>query len=512
MILRSQAVRFLNQATFGASEESIVELQNAGSFERWIDQQIAAPVSLTEPFVRANSNGSLRTTRHEIWWRNALTGPDQLRQRMALALSEIFVVSDLDYILSNSQYGMCNFYDMLATQSFGNFRDVLGRVTLHPVMGVYLSMVRNEKADPARNVRPDENFAREVLQLFTIGLNELGVDGRPVIGSDGKPLPSYGQSTIEEFAKVFTGWDHHDSRAWDSNQGHDLTAPMVANEQFHDVSAKILLDGVMLPAGQTAAQDLEGALDNIFAHANVAPFVATALIKRFVTSNPEPAYVERVAGALIDNGSGVRGDLNAVIKAILLDEEARRDRGADDGVFGKVKEPMIRISQLWRAFAAVPGPQADGVYRTQVRTLDRVEEVVGQSPMKSPSVFNFFLPDHPLGEESALVAPEAQILSEVNIASTNNMFFAQIGSNNRNNPAASQTVITIDLQVALADDAQVLVDHLDELLMAGTLPAEYSAEIVESISTLPTDDEGRKDRVTEALYLIINSPYHYIQK
>ena len=512
MISRSEAVRFLNQATFGATEATIADLQNAGSYEVWIDQQVAEVGSVTEPYVRASSNGSLQTTRHYIWWQNAMTGADQLRQRVAFALSEVFVVSDIDYILSNSQYGMCNFYDMLAAESFSNFRDVLERVTLHPVMGVYLSMVRNEKADPSRNIRPDENFAREILQLFTIGLYELDVDGQVRLDADGRPLANYDQSTVEEFAKVFTGWDHADSRAWDSNQGHDLTVPMVANEAFHDTSTKTLLNGVSLPAGQTAAQDLKGALDNIFAHPSVAPFIAKALIKRFVTSNPEPGYVQRVAETFIDNGSGARGDLNAVIRAVLLDDEARKERSSDDAMFGKMKEPLLRLSQLWRALDAVPGPGADDVYHTKVRTSDQLADVVGQSPMRSPSVFNFFLPDHPLGGEDDLVAPEKQILSEVNIASTNNMFFTQIGLNDRAEAQQTQTTITIDKQIDMAADATVLVNHLDELLLAGQLPNELSAALVDSIESLPTDEVGRRARVVEALYCIVNSPYHYVQK
>ncbi len=512
MISRAEAVRFLNQATFGATEAAIVGLQEAGTYETWIDQQIAETGSFTAPYVRANSNGSLRTTRHHIWWQNAITGSDQLRQRMAFALSEIFVVSDIDYILSNSQYGMCNFYDMLATEAFGNFRELLQQVTLHPVMGVYLSMVRNEKADPSRNIRPDENFAREILQLFTIGLYELDIDGQARLDAEGKPQPNYDQTTVEEFAKVFTGWDHADSRAWDSNQEHDLTVPMVANEDFHDTSTKTLLNAVTLPAGQSAAQDLKAALDNIFAHANVAPFIATALIKRFVTSNPTPAYIQRVAETFNDNGSGVSGDLGSVIKAVLLDDEARKNRNNDDETFGKIKEPLLRLSQLWRAFDAVPGPEADNVYHTKVKTSDRIAEVIGQSPMTSPSVFNFFLPDHPLDVENDLVAPEKQILSEVNIASTNNMLFTQIELNDRADAQQTQTTITIDRQIAMADDAKVLVDHLDELLLAGQLPDEISTALVDSIESLPTDDAGRRTRVVEALYCIVNSPYHYVQK
>jgi hypothetical protein len=208
------AARFLAQTTFGATQDDIAQLRNSPSLEAWIDAQKNLPVSLTEPYTRANSNGSGTGSRHEIWWNNVLNQPDQLRQRVAFALSQLFVVSDLDYLLANAQYGMSNYYDMLATNAFGNYRDLLEKVTLHPVMGVYLSMVRNEKADVANNVRPDENYAREVLQLFSIGLFELNNRGEALPLDN--PRPAYTQDQVEEFARVFTGWNFSNVTTWET--------------------------------------------------------------------------------------------------------------------------------------------------------------------------------------------------------------------------------------------------------------------------------------------------------
>ncbi len=516
----ADAVRFLNQATFGASPETIDELLSLGSYSAWIDRQLTLTPSATRPFVAAAGNSSNSNPRHHIWWQNLMEQPDQLRQRMAFAWSQIFVVSDRDYILSNSQYGMCNYYDMLAAGAFGNFRTLLEQVTLHPVMGVYLSMLRNEKADRSRNIRPDENFAREVLQLFTIGLWELAPDGQPRTDSAGQPIPTFDQVLVEEFAKVFTGWNFDNVRSWTDNNIPQLSreTPMVADEAFHDTTAKTLLGGETIPSGGTAQQDLTAALDNIFNHQNVGPFVAHLLIQRLVTSNPTPEYVGRVAAAFANNGQGVRGDLEAVTRAILLDPEARDGHTTQPDTFGKVKEPIMRLSQVWRAFDAQPGPEADGVYRPYATSIETIETVTGQGVMRSPSVFNFFLPDNPIpgsAPGSTVVAPEMQILTEINIASTNNMLLQQIYSDNHTRDAGMRAPIAqIQLQpeVAMAGDIDVLLDHLDTLLMAGQLPPGLRAAIRTQIATHPTDAEGLLARVTDAIYGMVGSPFHLVQK
>ena len=329
------ASRFLAQATFGATPATITELRSKASYADWIDEQLSLPASVTEPYTLANSNGSSTKERHEIWWDNVLDQPDQLRQRVTFALSQLFVVSDLDYLLANAQYGMSNYYDMLSRNAFGNYRSLLEEVTLHPVMGVYLSMVRNEKADEANNIRPDENYAREVLQLFSIGLFELNNRGEALPLDN--PVPTYTQETVEEFARVFTGWNFNNV-TWETNNlgaAGTFTTPMVPDERFHDTGSKTLLNGAVSPAGLSVREDMTAALDNIFAHSNVGVLVSRHLIQQLVTSNPTPEYIERMTNVFNDNGSGVRGDLGALVKAILLDSEAREGHLSNPD-FGKI--------------------------------------------------------------------------------------------------------------------------------------------------------------------------------
>lgn len=513
---RAEAVRFLQQATFGPNPEAIEEVMAMG-IGGWIDQQLAASPSLTTPYVRANSTGSLGTTRHHIWWINAMEGSDQLRQRMAFAWSQIFVVSDIDYELAIAQYAVSSYYDMLATEGLGSFRNLLEQITLHPVMGIYLSMLRNERADPARNVRPDENFAREVLQLFTIGLYELNDDGTVRSDSTG-PIPTFDQVTIEEFAKVFTGWNLAGAEVWVSNDltKFDKETPMEPVEEYHDRTSKRLLNGTVLPAGQDARTDLSQALDNIVAHPNVGPFVCRLLIQRLVTSNPSPGYVRRVAAVFGDNGGGARGDMAAVIRAVLTDDEARNGHIANPDTFGKIKEPAMRLTQVWRAFSAVPGSDADGIYRPYAKAIDQIEDVLGQAPMRSPSVFNFFQPDHRAEPGGDLVAPEAQILAEIDLASTNNMLFMQIyDDNNRRSTRTNTAVINIDREVALASDIDALIDHLDVLLTAGQLPSDHAAAIAVHLATEhpdASDPDVLIDRCLDAIFCIVGSPFHLVQK
>ena len=490
----TDATRLLAQASFGATPDAIAEVTQYQTIEDWIDYQISLPATQHLPKVQALGNSSLRSSRHYVWWDTAINAPDQLRQRVAFALSEIFVVSDLDYTLGNSQYGMTDYYDMLASMAFGNYRDLLERVSLHPVMGIYLSMVRNEKAVVARNIRPDENYAREVMQLFSIGLYELDRGGNVV--SPNNPTPTYSQRLVEEYARVFTGWNFADSPEWQSSDltSYDKITPMVPQEQFHDSGSKTLLGGVVSPAGLSVAEDMAIALDSIFNHPNVGPFFTKLLIQRLVTSNPSSGYVERVANVFDDNGSGTRGDLTAVIKAILLDDEARVVE-QQTPEFGKLKEPLLKALQVLRAFRAEPGAQANGHYHMATRTSDQVDDIFAQAVLKSPSVFNFFSPDHPvsssaLGTNGApLLAPELQILTEAMVAATNNDFHSLIyGANNRSGDSSNTAMINIDDGIVmLKKGRQTLLEHLNVLLFSGLMSNgmqvildEHIVEMVES--------------------------------
>lgn len=512
------ASRFLAQTTFGATPESIAQLRSKPSLSAWIDEQMSLPVSLTEPYTRINSNGSGTGSRHEIWWNNVLNEPDQLRQRVAFALSQLFVVSDLDYLLANNQYGMTNYYDMLGRNAFGNYRDLLEEVTLHPVMGVYLSMVRNEKADPVNNVRPDENYAREVLQLFSIGLYELNNRGEALPADD--PRPAYSQQQVEEFARVFTGWNYSNVPRWDSNNlGIEgiFTEPMVPVELFHDTGAKNLLNGAVAPAGLSTREDMAFALDNIFQHSNVGVLVSKHLIQRLVTSNPSPEYIERMTAIFNDNGSGVRGDLGALVKAILLDTEAREGHLTNPD-FGKLREPLVRLVHLWRALDGTPGEDANDVHNTADFPLLRVDEMTGQAVQSSPSVFNFFKPDHTIVPGGNTLSPEMEIMSEANLASTHNHFHHQIYRfNNRSDirgAGDNPRVTTINLEplIEMAVDPDRLLDWYNLIFFAGGMPDDMRQSLFTYMRTLPNDDTGRFAKVQDTLFMIMVAPQQHIQR
>lgn len=514
------AAKFLTQTTFGASENEIDALVGRPSLETWIDQQVRRPRSTTLSYVENNSNGSLRTTRHDIWWKNLIENDDQLRQRMAFALSQIFVISDRDYELGNSQYGVSDYYDMLSANAFGNYRSLLEKVTLHPTMGIYLGMLRNQKANPELRIRPDENYAREVLQLFSIGLYELNIEGEAL--PLGNPTDAYSQSTIEDFAKVFTGWNFADSPGvWLTNDftRYDKRLTMVADydtptgESFHDTTAKMLLNGLQLAsnAGRTHTQDdMRAALDNIFEHPNVGPFFCKLLIQQFTTSNPSPEYVARVAATFNNNGNGVRGDLGEVLKAILLDKEAINGK-AENPDFGKVKEPIFQLANLWRAFDVQAGIGADnGNYRLPAKSSDRLDEVFGQAVLKSPSVFNFYSPDNLLSNNSDLLAPEMQIMTEATIASIHNALRTQIYQYNNQNADGWNVAsrINIDRAVQLAPDSNLLVDYLDKLLLAQTLSSNEKSIITDHLNNISDNVQ----RAQEAIFLIIASAQFMVQE
>jgi len=525
----SDAAKFLTQATFGASEAAIDRLVAQNSLCQWIEQQMQLPASRTLPFVRANSNGSLRTTRHHVWWQNAMQGDDQLRQRVAFALSQIFVISDRDYELGNSQYGVSDYYDMLADNAFGSYQNLLEKVTLHPTMGVYLGMVRNQKANPSLFIRPDENYAREVLQLFSIGLHKLDQSGQTIPSSalDNSPINTYSQTTVENFARVFTGWNFVDSPGvWSTTTltQYDKTRSMVADynpalpNSFHDTGAKLLLDDQPLGASRglvnPTQRDLYFALDNIVNHPNVPPFFSKLLIQRLTTSNPSPGYVRRVADVFVNNGRGQRGDLGQVVKAILLDPEARLGKSTNPN-FGKVKEPILQVSQLWRAFNGSPGPDANGVYRLRASAASQVENIFGQAVMRSPSVFNFFLPDNPLSSANGagLFSPEMQIMTEANIASIHNALYSQVYqyTNFDQDPFEVPVRINISKAVNLAGDPDALLDYLDKLLLAGEMSAPMRTIIRQHLTNLPVTGDVALDRAKDAIFIIAASPRYMLQ-
>lgn len=504
---REEAARFLTQATFGPTEDEIDRLMAIG-YDAWFQEQFnSGPSTQIDYLISLNALPiPPRNARIDAWWRNAMVGPDQLRQRMAFALSQIFVVSQNDLGSDRERAGLAHYYDHLTRGAFGNYREVLEEVTLSPIMGRYLSHIRNEKPDPARNIRPDENYAREVMQLFSIGLVELELDGTVRTDLSGDPIPTYDQAIIEGYAHVFTGWTYNDVTNWRRN-GDDLITRMKAFEDFHDTGPKTLLGGVTLPAGRTAAEDLADALDSLFMHPNVAPFICRQLIQRFVTSNPTPAYVQRVAARFEDNGDGVRGDFKAVLRQLLLDDEARNGPTLMPTTFGKLKEPLLKQTQLWRAFRA---NAFNGLFQ-----FGNPERDFGQAPLRAPSVFNFYPPDFrqpgPI-DSAGLDSPEFAILTESTTTATTNRFYQHTFNRwfGRSNVDGDDVLINIDREMSLINDPDALLDRLSLLLLAGDMPADMRTILRDHINA--TSASNPADRVLETLYLIINSPDFAVQR
>jgi hypothetical protein len=339
----AEAARFLTQATFGPTLTDIARLRQIG-YAAWLDEQFALPPSHQVPYldmVRAIPEPVYSNARMEAWWLNAVRGPDQLRQRIAYALSQIFVISDASDVIG-APYPVAHYYDLLIDNAFVPYRELLERVTTSPAMGAYLSMLGNRRPDVANNIRPDENYAREILQLFSIGLVQLNPDGSRVL-QGGQPVPAYDQFHIKTFAHVFTGWNFGNCDGFEFcypgyPEAVGWTMPMQPFAAFHhteidaDPDNDSFLGGQLRPPGGTPQQNLELALDNIAAHPNVGPFIARRLIQNLVTSNPSPQYLARMSAVFANNGQGVRGDLRALVRAILLDPVAQRTRAVPDHV------------------------------------------------------------------------------------------------------------------------------------------------------------------------------------
>jgi uncharacterized protein (DUF1800 family) len=509
------AARFLTQATFGPTPAEITRLQQIG-YDAWLNEQFAKPVTRHSTYldVRKTAGDTLNIDHSmEAFWQHAIAGQDQLRARVMFALSQIFVVSCENGQLENEPIGLSHYADILSLNAFGDFRQMLDQITLHPAMGVYLDMLKNDKGDPVTGREPNENYAREILQLFSVGLYQLNPDGTLKLNANGLPIETYNQETIENLARVFTGWNFANSR--DTTKPWQWTWPPVRNfrlfmqawPEHHDTGEKVLLNGYRLPAGQTPEKDLKDALDHIANHPNVGPFIARQLIQRLVTSNPSPAYVYRVASKFNNNGSGVRGDLRAVIRAILLDYEARSLNVVNDQGYGKQREPVIRFAHLFRAFNI---RNADGRYR--IHHLESPLWGLGQNPLRAPTVFNFFEPNfaHPGAiTEAGLVSPEFQITTETSIIGSSNTMRG-LAFNGYN--SGSMTTTYADYTPLSANPAQ-LVDRLNLTLTNNAMSDELRARLITAINSIPTSrTTWQIDRVKNAIWLISLSPEFVIQK
>ena len=512
------ASRFAAQATFGLDYAEIEALAGEGK-EAWLDRQFSLPVgdhsSIVADLVQRREAGEFAAFEDDIeflimfrrfaWWHRTVTARDVLRQRVAFALSEIFVVSDnVDDLIINP-YAMSDYYDTLLEHAFGNFEDLLLEVTLHPSMGIYLSHVNNRRSDPANNIFPDENYAREVMQLFSIGLFELNIDGSRQLDANGVPIPTYSNTEIREFAKIFTGLSFGGPNSFFGNPEPNFRAPMRMFDADHEPGPKNLLNGTVVPAGQTGIQDIEAAIENLFNHPNVGPFIGKQLIQRLVTSNPSPAYVERVARVFNDNGNGLRGDMQAVIRAVLLDPEAAAPANPQTS-FGKLREPVVRYASLLRQLGA---SSSDGLISN---TGFLLQELAKQHPLSAPSVFNFFLPAHtPAGEiaNAGLVAPEFQITTGNTIIGITNLAdYVILADIVTDTPEPFAPVsLNYDDYVAIAGNIDELMDRLDVVFTAGTL--DTSARL--SIEAILADIDDLSMRGRLAVYLVLISPDYAVR-
>lgn len=521
----SQAARFLGQASFGATNNDINLLVSTG-ISNWIDAQFTKNQTLHKTYMDTTAAGLLnglsglnQNNFFESFWQQAVQGEDQLRQRAAFALSEIFVISFQDSGVANYPRGVASYYDTLATGAFGNFRTLLENVSLHPMMGIYLTSMRNQKESGTRV--PDENYAREVMQLFTIGLYQLNQDGTQVI-INGKPVETYSSADIQGLAKVFTGWswagpDKSNTRFFGGNADPNRdTLPMQSYPAFHSTSEKKFL-GVTIPAQSNANPEasLKVALDTLFNHPNVGPFIGKQLIQRLVTSNPSPQYVARVAAAFNDNGKGIRGDMKAVFKAILMDTEARNEPNLNNAGTGKLREPVIRLANWMRAF----NTKSTSTF-FKLTSLDDPLTSLAQTPMRSPTVFNFYRPGYvPPNSEIAnakLVAPEMQIVAEPSVVGYLNFMRDIIpnGVGSARDVKADYTNL-----IALASTPDQLLDQINLLLMANQMSSSLRTQILSAVNSIAIPstnttniDNAKKNRVYMAIYLTMASPEYLVQK
>jgi uncharacterized protein (DUF1800 family) len=514
-----EAARFLLQSQFSASEAEIAAVRSKG-YLVWLGEQADRPATQTGwDWIAGKPYGSVNTD--DMIWNQLMTAPDGFRKRMALALTEIFVVSSTDIGSNWSSHLMAQYWDTLVAGVTGNFRKLLEDVTLNPAMGYYLNTKGNQKEN-AQGRQPDENFAREVMQLMSIGLYQLNADGTLKPGADGAPLDTYNLDDVTNLARVFTGYDtdvradekggaaggftRPDGSTAESNLW--TTRPMALTASRHSMlEAKFL--GATVPAGTEGKAALKTALDTLFNHPNVGPFIGKQLVQRLVTSNPSPAYVKRVSDVFADNGSGVRGDMKSVFAAVLLDNEARSPAGLSDPGFGRLREPMLRFVQWARTFGAV---STTGNWK--IGDLSQPNNQLGQSPLRSPSVFNFFRPGYvPPSTAIAsakMVAPEFQVVNETSVGGYLNYMQGALVRSGKDVNA------TYAAELSLVLDPAGLVRRLNLLLTGNQLPDATQALIANALGTpavtASSTDAVKLNRVYAAVLMVMASPSYLIQK
>ncbi len=516
-----EASRFLTQATFGPSEQDVDRLTTIG-LSAWLQAEFAKPQeSLLQEVLLDEAAGQDVGPDQlgEAFWTRAVLSDDQLRQRVGYALSQIIVASYADSQLAERPVAMANYMDIMAAGAFGNFRQVLENVTYSPAMAIYLTYLQNQKADEDREVVPDENYAREIMQLFTIGLLELQQNGELRLDGGGDPIETYDNDDVTELAKVFTGlsWGARSQFFGRPDSLESEYSQMVMFDEEHSLEAKSFL-GTTIPPGVGGDQSISIALNTLFNHPNTAPFISKQLIQRLVTSNPSPSYVLRVANAfdsgsyLMPNGqnagSGQRGDMRAVVAAILLDPEARDATAANAASFGKIREPVLRFTHWARAF---------GVQRTEIDEIDELQDTrspnrLNQQAYRSPSVFNFYRPGFvapgSLSGAAGLVAPELQITTASSVTGYANFMEEFISGED----ASINFSPNYADELRLAGDPAALVDHLDGILTFGALSAVTRNRTIQAVNSITSGDGGftRDERRVHAAILLIMTSSDYV--
>lgn len=510
--------RFMEQATFGPTPALDTEIRRLG-LRTWLAMQFDEPYP-TNPYpnlalmptnVQPTCDATCLRDFYSMYpvqnwfFKEAFYGRAQLRHRVAWALSQLWVISGVD--TQQASY-MFAYHQKLSQDAFGNYRDLMYDMSLNPGMGNYLDMARNTKNNP------NENYAREVMQLFNIGLFMLNQDGTVQTDASGNPIPTYDQTTVTNLTKVFTGWNFCNTGCPNSAPGvTNYKDPMVLNQSNHDTTAKTLLSypgavNQTIAANQNGATELNQALDNIFYHPNVAPFVSRILIQNLVTSSPTPAYVGRVAAVFSDNGSGVRGDLKAVVRAILLDPEARGDVKTDPN-YGKLREPVQLLTNLYRQFGV---RSADGTGLSD-GYVNQLISPAGQNTFNSPTVFNYYSPSYIIPGTS-LNGPEFGILTTgTAIARTNFVNTAVFGRVNVGTNAPTGTSLYLaDMQALVVADptGNRLLDALNTKLMHGTMSAQMKNTILTAVQAVSATNTLQ--RAQTAIYLVATSSQYQVQR
>jgi uncharacterized protein (DUF1800 family) len=492
------ASRFLQQTTFGATQNAILQVQSLG-LQGYLNAQLALPITpYPQPAASETGTGAVQ----QRFYMMNINAQDQLRQRVAFALGQIFVVGS-DKI--GDPNGMTQWVQLLEKDAFTNYRTLMYDVTVSPTMGHWLDMVNNGKPTSS-DQHANENYARENMQLFTIGTAMLNPDGSAQTDGSGLPIPTYSQAQVQEFALAYTGWTFPATPGQASGKYNPTyyIGPMVAVNTNHDETAKQLLtypgvaNGGLLPAGQTAVQDLNGALDNIFNHPNVGPFVCRELIQHLVTSNPSPGYIQRVAAVFANNGQNVRGDMKAVITAILMDPEARRgdDPSTAVGTDGHLQEPVLYMVGLLRMFNAT----------TTASSLGYQGSTMGQNALDSPSVFNYYSPNYVVPQTTQF-GPEFQILttstSLYRVNWTNSYVFGTI---------SGDTTVNYSSWATQASNPSAMLDSLNTLMLHGTMSADMKTAILTAMQAVPAGSKQGLQQAQTAIYLIATSSQYQVQQ